>query len=174
MIETERLFIRKFIKNDWADLYEYLSLKEIYVFEPGEPVSRDEAKRLADERSKGDDFLAVVLKERNKMIGHLYFHHEDPKEYMTWELGYIFNPVYQRKGYCTEACKHIIDYAFKQLNAHRIVSYCNPKNIASWRVLEKTGMKREGYFREKAFFRRDENGNPLWHDCLAYGLLSYK
>ncbi|MBN1798659.1 MAG: GNAT family N-acetyltransferase [Spirochaetales bacterium] len=174
MIETERLCIRKFIKNDWQDLHEYLSLKEIYIFEPGEPISCAEAEKITNERAKGNDFFAVVLKEQHKMIGHVYFHHEEPKEYLTWELGFIFNPVYQRKGYCTEACRNIVKYAFEHLNTHRIVAYCNPKNTASWKVLEKIGMKREGFFEKKAFFRRDNKGNPLWHDCCAYGMLSHE
>ena len=41
MLETERLLIRKFDANDWQDLYEYLSLPEIYRFEPGEPINAE-------------------------------------------------------------------------------------------------------------------------------------
>jgi RimJ/RimL family protein N-acetyltransferase len=174
MIETKRLFIRKFNPDDWEDLYEYLSLEEIYIFEPGEPISETQARKMAQERSQGEDFFAVLVKEINKMVGHVYFHHEEPEEYMTWELGFIFNPLYQNNGYCTEACKGIIEYAYKTLNVHRIVAYCNPENTASWKVLEKIGLLREGYFRQKAFFRRDENGKPLWHDCYAYGMIVHE
>ena len=106
------------------------------------------------------------------MIGHLYFHQTDPEKYLTWELGFIFNPGYQNKGFCTEASKAIVQYGFKKLNAHRIVAYCNPHNIPSWKVLEKTGMKKEGHFRKRAFFREDKNGKPIWHDSFAYGILN--
>ncbi|MBN1697306.1 MAG: GNAT family N-acetyltransferase [Spirochaetales bacterium] len=171
MIETGRLFIRQFRQSDWEDLYRYLSLPEIFEFEPGSPVTKDEAKKLAAERAAGNDFFAVILREINKMVGHLYFHHTDPKEYMTWELGFIFNPTYHNNGYCTEASKAIIDFAFTVLKAHRVAAYCNPANIPSWKVLEKIGMKREGCFRQKAFFRRDKNDIPIWHDCYAYGIV---
>jgi len=171
MIETVRLIIRKHKETDWKDLYEYLSLKEIYVFEPGEPITEEDSKKIIIERSIGNDFYAVVLKNENKMIGHLYFHHTEPKEYLTWELGFIFNPTYHNRGFCTEASRRIIKHGFDNLNIHKVVSYCNPENIASWKVLEKTGMKREGFFRKEGFFRRDENNNPLWHDCYAYGIL---
>jgi RimJ/RimL family protein N-acetyltransferase len=125
---------------------------------------------LALERSRGNDFLAVEEKASRKMIGHLYLKQVDPLEFMTWELGYIFNPRFFNKGYCTEASKAAVDYVFSELGAHRVVAFCNPLNAASWRVLEKIGMRREGLFLKKAFFRK--NGSlPLWHDCLAYGIL---
>jgi ribosomal-protein-alanine N-acetyltransferase len=171
-LETERLLVRNMRISDWLDLYEYLSLPATYAFEPGEPVNRDKAKRLARDRAAGNDFLAVVLKSEAKMIGHLYFHRVDPPQFDTWELGYIFHPAYQRQGYCTESCRRLVEHAFAALKAHKIVAYCDPRNPASWRVLEKIGMKREGCFERKAFFRRDERGRPLWHDCWAYGLLA--
>jgi RimJ/RimL family protein N-acetyltransferase len=48
---------------------------------------------------------------------------------------------------------------------------CNPENADSWRLLERLGMRREGFFRKKAFFRTDEAGNPLWHDAYEYAVL---
>jgi RimJ/RimL family protein N-acetyltransferase len=124
------------------------------------------------DRANGNSFFAVELKSSGKMIGHIYFEHIIPKEYMTWELGYIFNPIFQKKGYCTEAAAKLVEFAFKEFHAHRITAYCNPDNIASWKVLEKIGMKKEGYFSKKAFFRRNDDGSPIWHDCIAYGLLN--
>ncbi len=171
-LETERLLIRNFRKADWKDLHEYLSLQDTYVFEPGDPIDAAEAKRLAAERSKGDAFLAVVLKAEDKMVGHLYFSRMEPLEFRTWELGYIFNPRYRSRGYCTEASRSVVEFGFRALQAHRIVAFCDPRNAASWRVLEKIGMQREGHFRQKAFFRRGQDGSPLWHDCYAYGLVA--
>jgi [ribosomal protein S5]-alanine N-acetyltransferase len=171
-IDTGRLTVRSFQEADAADLHEYLSLPATYVFEPGGPVTMEEAQRLARERSAGIDFLAVVLKAESKMIGHLYFHRIDPQEFMTWELGFIFNPGYQRKGYCTEASRALVEYACAARQVHKVVAFCNPLNLASWKVLEKIGMKREGCFEKKAFFKRDAAGNPIWHDCWAFGLLA--
>ncbi|MBN2625879.1 MAG: GNAT family N-acetyltransferase [Spirochaetales bacterium] len=171
MIETENLVIRKHIEADREDLHSYLSLPEIYRFEPGGPVTLREAGELVKERMEGDDFFPVILKSEGKQIGHLYFHRKDPAEFRIWELGFIFNPAYQNRGYCTEASKAMIGHGFASLNAHKIVAYCNPLNAASWKVLEKIGMKREGLLRKNAFFRKDEEGNPLWHDCSVYGIL---
>lgn len=173
-IYTENLLIRNHKESDWEDLYEYLSLEEIYTYEPGGPISIEDSKSIIKERSKESKFLAVVLRSSSKMIGHLYFNQLDPKHFMTWELGYIFNPKYQGEGYCSEASLAISKYAFNELNAHKITAYSNIKNTASWKVLEKIGMDREGLIKQKGFFRKDKDGNPLWNDCYLYGLLGVK
>ncbi|PKN99117.1 MAG: GNAT family N-acetyltransferase [Chloroflexi bacterium HGW-Chloroflexi-4] len=171
MIETERLFIRRFKPTDAADLFEYLSLPEIYRFEPGEPVSMDEAVTLTAERAEGDNFLAVVVKASGKMIGHLYFEQRQPSDFRTWELGYIFNPAFQGKGYGSEASAALVDYAFANIHPHRIMARCDQKNPASWKLLEKIGFTREGAFKQVAYFRTDEAGNPIWVDAFEYSKL---
>lgn len=173
MLTTERLIVRPFLERDYRDLHEYLSLKEIYQFEPGEPISLEEAKKIASERAMGTDFWAVTPKDnKKKLIGHVSFIQTEPKYFLTWEIGYIFNPSFQNKGYASEAARAIIKYAFTELGAHRIVGHCNPENIPSWRVLEKCGMKREGLLRKNAFFHKDRNGKPLWIDSYEYAILA--
>jgi [ribosomal protein S5]-alanine N-acetyltransferase len=171
LIETERLLIRKFMPSDAADLFEYLSLPETYRFEPGEPISMDEARELVAERADGSNFLAVVLKESGRLIGHLYFEQREPLECRTWELGYIFNPRYQRMGYGSEAAAALVDYAFANLNPHRIMARCNQDNPASWKLLEKIGFIREGDFKQFTFFHTDEKGQPIWVDAFEYAKL---
>ncbi len=171
MIETDRLVIRKFMPSDAVDLFEYLSLPEIYRFEPGDPISMDEAVELAAERAQTDNFLAVEVKATGKLIGHLYFEQRQPPEFRTWEIGYIFNPAYQRMGYGSEAAAALVEYAFAHLHPHRIMARCDQKNPASWKLLEKIGFTREGAFKQFAYFRMDEVGNPIWIDAFEYSKL---
>jgi [ribosomal protein S5]-alanine N-acetyltransferase len=171
LIETSRLLLRPFAPSDASDLYEYLSDPVTYLFEPGEPVSLEEVQKLATQRAAGNAFWAVILKQENKLIGHLYFEALQPREWMTWELGYIFNPKYQRQGYASEASAVLVEYAFSEYHAHRIMARCNPENVASWKLLEKTGFRREGHFRKCAFFRRDADGQPIWTDAYEYSRL---
>jgi RimJ/RimL family protein N-acetyltransferase len=168
-IKTKRLLIRNFVEDDYNDLYESLSDKETYKFEPGEPVTNEAAKKLCNERAKDNNFLAVQLK--NKIIGHIYFGQINPKRLMTWEAGFIFNKRYQGKGYATESLMAIIDYGFKNMNIHKIIAHCSPKNIQSWKLLERVKMRREGKLRESIYFNIDEKGNPVWLDTYEYGLL---
>ena len=171
-LETERLIIRRFTAEDWEELYEYLSNEEAVKYEPYGVFTEEDCKEEAIRRAKKDFFWAVCLKENNKLIGNIYFNQQEPKEFYTWEIGYVFNPKYWGKGYATEACEVFLKSAFERLNAHRVVAMCNPKNTASWRLLERLNMRREGHFYKKAFFKRDEKGMPIWHDAYAYGILA--
>ena len=135
--ETNRLIVRPIRPDDWRDLLGYLSLLEIYAFEPGEPVDAEQARALADERSRGRVFWAVELRAERRMVGHLYFHRVEPAELQTYELGYIFNPGDQGRGYATEAARALVGHAFAMMGAHRVIAQCNPANVASTRAFEK-------------------------------------
>jgi ribosomal-protein-alanine N-acetyltransferase len=171
-LETNRLIVRPFRPDDWQDLLAYLSLPEIYAFEPGEHVDAEQARALADERSRGRVFWAVELRAERRMVGHLYFHRVELAELQTYELGYIFNPGDQGREYATEAARALVGHAFAMMGAHRVIAQCNPANVASWRVLEKIGFVREGHLRRNIFFRVDGDGRPLWQDIFEYGLLN--
>jgi len=171
MIATARLQIRAFQATDFTDLYAYLSRPEIYHFEPGAPLTLPEARLLAMQRAQSTDFWAVVLQTKTTMIGHLYFKQIEPAELLTWELGYIFHPGHHHHGYATEAAHGLLTYALATYPIHRIMAHCNPENQASWRLLERLGMRREAHLRQNIFFRRDEAGLPLWQDTYEYALL---
>jgi ribosomal-protein-alanine N-acetyltransferase len=171
MLSTERLIVRPFRENDYQDLHEYLSRPEIYRFERGGPISLKKAREFARDWARGRNFWAAVLKENHKLIGHVSFFSEGPEYLKTWQIGFIFNPVYQNNGYCSEASLAVIKHAFHKLGAHRIIAHCSPENVPSWKVLEKCGMKREGYLRKNFNIRDDENGNPVWLDSYVYGIL---
>ena len=171
MMETSRLTIRRFFSRDWQDLYEYLSDEEVVRFEPYSTFGKEQAIKEAEKRTNDDSFWAVCLKENDKLIGNLYFCQQEPKEFMIWEIGYVFNRAYHGKGYATESADRLLKYGFETCNAHRIQAHCDPKNIASWRLLERLGMRREAHFIKKSFFHYDEQGNPLWHDAYEYAIL---
>lgn len=167
-ILTDRLIIRDFEENDWQDLYEYLSDKEVVKVEPYDIYSEHQAKEEAIRRSKDKSFYAVCLKEDKKLIGNLYLGIGD---FDTWELGYVFNRAYQGLGYATESAKALLDYAFTQLGARRIIAMCSPKNEHSWRLLERLHMRREGLLLQNVYFKRDNNGEPIWLDTYEYAIL---
>lgn len=171
-LTTDRLIVRKFNLHDSRDLFEYLSLRSTYTYEPGSPITMEEAQNVAEQRSQTTDFLAVELKTQHKMIGHLFLAQTGPKDFMTYELGYIFNPSFHNRGYASEAANAAISYCFTALKAHRIVANCNPQNAASWKVLEHCGMTREACFRKNVYFRTDPDGVPVWMDTFQYAILS--
>jgi ribosomal-protein-alanine N-acetyltransferase len=171
-LESERLTIRAFRPGDWRDLHEYLSRADVLEFEPEDPADEEECRRLAAERAGEEAWWAVCLKRSEKMIGHVYFVRIDPPEFLTWTLGYIFNPSYSGNGYATEACRRVLDHGFAEFGAHRVVARCDPENPRSWALLERLSMRREGRFVEPVFFRFGPDGEPLWHDVYEYAILA--
>ena len=166
---TKRLLIRRFTPDDWRDLFAYLSQEAVVKYEPYEVFTEEAGKREAVRRSGNENFWAVCLKDGGKLIGNIYL---AKKEFDTWELGYVFNAKYHGKGYATEAAGALIDEAFRNQNAHRIEAMCNPRNTASWRLLERLRFRREGHLLSHTCFKKDADGNPLWADTLIYGLLA--
>ena len=67
---------------------------------------------------------------------------------MKGELGYWIAKDFWGIGYCTEAAKAIVNYGFEQMNLNRIHAHHVARNPASGRVMQKIGMKQEGYFRQ--------------------------
>ena len=102
------------------------------------------------------------------MIGNIYC---GSRDFAAKEVGYIVNKRYQGKGYASEALVAVIENAFRE-GAHRVYAECDPRNVRSWRLLERAGMKREAHFRQNIFFRRDADGAPKWKDTYVYAMLA--
>lgn len=166
---TQRLLLRRFRRDDWRDLFDYLSQESVVRFEPYEVFTEEQCKKEALQRSQNDAFLAVCFKDTNKVIGNIYF---AAQEFDTWELGYVFHNTYQGMGYATESAKAVLNEAFEALGARRVVAMCNPENAPSWRLLERLGMRREGHLKQNIFFKKDAAGNPIWQDTYEYAILA--
>ena len=71
----------------------------------------------------------------------------------------------QGKGLATEACRSILAMAFEVAELHRVAARVEPRNEASWRVLERIGMRREAHFVENEWIRGE------WQSEYAYAIL---
>lgn len=171
MIETKRLILRPFKKEDAHDLYEYLKEESVCKYEPYDPFTYEEAVQSAASRALDPSFIAVYLKTEKKVIGNLYVGDEGPKDVKTKNIGYVFNPRYQHQGYATEAAYALIHDLFINQHMHRVVAYCNQENKASFKLLERLGFRREASRMKNMFFKLDQNQQPLWFNSYQYALL---
>lgn len=170
--ETERLILRPFAPNDWQDLYEYEAHPETLKFVTTDwKCTEDDAKSLAEQWSKNESTWAVCLKDVGKVIGHVDIRPEYEKRFCVYEIGYIFSPMYHGKGYATEAVRRIIRHGFEDLHAHRIISDSFPEHTASWRLLERLGLRREAHFVKSWPFGTSPDGQTNWMDVYFYGIL---
>lgn len=163
-IETNRLLIRNFKEDDWQAVYDYTSDSHVMKYIPEGVFNEDMAKKfVSDNSGEQAKYFPVTLIEENLIIGHIVFHQYFGDH--TYEIGWVFNPKYYNKGYASEAAKAVLHYGFKEMNLHRIIATCQPENIASYRVMEKIGMRREGYFKKCI-----PNGDEWW-DEYYYAVL---
>ena len=81
------------------------------------------------------------------------------------EIGYSLVPNERGKGYCSEAVKIAVDYLFLSKDIERVQAQTDHRNVASQKVLEKVGFKKEGTLR-KNFFTGGE-----WRDAYVYSIL---
>lgn len=82
----------------------------------------------------------IVRKEDQELMGMINAKVENHK----WEVGYVLARAYWGKGYMTEALRKLVAWALEQSEISRIWSVCDIENRASGRVMEKSGMRREG------------------------------
>lgn len=84
---------------------------------------------------------------------------------MSAEIGYGFDEAFHGKGIATRAVELLMNKVFAETDLRKIFAYVHDKNIASCRVLEKVGFKKEGLLREHFII----NGVP--ENEVFYGLL---
>ncbi|WLR42049.1 GNAT family protein [Bacillus carboniphilus] len=162
-IKTDRLLIRPFEESDWKEVHEYTSQKSVMEYIPEGVFSEEEAKRFVQTNmGKKAEKFPVILVNQNRVIGHIIFHPYFGEH--TYEIGWVFNPQYQNKGYASEAAMALLRHGFETINLHRIVDTCQPENIPSYRVMEKIGMRREGHHK-KCIPHGDE-----WWDEYYYAI----
>ena len=161
-IETSRLIIRDFNLEDAADLHDIFGDDETMEnCEPAYDFEKTE-KFLTSFCIGRRGAVAAQHKESNKVIGYILFNEADEGVY---EMGWIYNRSFWRQGYAYESCKAVIDYAFRELNAHKIFAEAidTEKSVS---LMQKLGMQLEGIQRSQT---KDNHGN--WADLYFYGLL---
>jgi ribosomal-protein-alanine N-acetyltransferase len=91
--------------------------------------------------------IAITLRD-GTLIGAIGLHVN--QEHRRAELGYWIGKPYWGNGYCTEAAEAVLRYGFETLGLNRIHARHLARNPASGRVMQKIGMRHEGYLRQHA------------------------
>lgn len=171
-IRTERLALRPFTRGDVDAVFAYRRREDVarYLFDV--PLSREECALAVQQRigqialeQEGDKIiLAVELAQGGALIGEvsLIWRSIDARQA---EVGWIFDPDHHGRGYATEAANAMLDLAFGPGDMHRVAARCDVRNEASWRLMQRIGMRREAHFREHAIFKSQ------WDEEFIYAML---
>jgi ribosomal-protein-alanine N-acetyltransferase len=153
VIETKRLILRKMTMDDLDDLLLIFTDPKVMASFGGILFDRERMRQwvqrnLDHQERYGYGLFSVILKENGELVGDCGLEHIEVDGSPEVEIGYDFLSSYWNRGLATEAAGAVRDFAFEQLGLERVVSLIRPDNLASMRVAEKIGMKREKEGRE--------------------------
>lgn len=96
--------------------------------------------------------LAIELRETSTVIGEVLLKHESETN-RSGELGLALARSHQGQGYAAEAAREVLRLGFEELGLHRVTAVCIEENLASARLLQHLGFRREGRTVDSAFHK---------------------
>jgi RimJ/RimL family protein N-acetyltransferase len=183
-VRTARLLLRPLGEDDVEDVVAYRSRSDVCRWVPFEPMSRSEVldrirssrDQLTDEGqaltagvelpAAGAPDVAVYGQgdRRGIVIGDVVLIWRS-REHATAEIGYVFHPDYGGQGFAAEAVGAVLDIAFGTYRLHRVTARIDAGNLASLRLAERIGMRREAHLVENEWFK------GTWSDEIDYAML---
>lgn len=170
-IATDRLILREFVSDDWPAVLAYQRDPRYLRFyrwtDRTETEVRDFVQMFVgqqEQEPRRKFQLAITLTDDERVVGDCGIRRK-PEQDREADIGYERAPEYWGQVYATEAALAIVAFGFRELELHRISSWCIADIAASARVLEKVGLRPEGRLRENEYFK------GRWWDTLLYGIL---
>ncbi len=152
IIQTERLVLRALRDTDAPTVKKLAGNPNVskttrnipFPYEDGMAESWIESTRAAN---TGKSLAyAIELKEEGILIGSIGLMEINNSQA---ELGYWIGEQYWANGYCTEATKALIKFAFESLELNKVIAEYLTSNVASGKVMEKSGMSYIGTTRKE-------------------------
>lgn len=91
--------------------------------------------------------LTFTISYKNQFVGIIGLKDTDMGNRKT-EIGYWLSEKFQHKGIITRSCMALIEYAFNDINLHRIQLKAATKNFKSQAVAQRLGFMLEGIERD--------------------------
>ena len=164
---TERLTLRRFTAED-LDFLDSLHRDPEVMRHMGGLKPRGESEELLFERilpyyaqHPGLGIWITIERQTGAQIGVHLINHLRGEPHI--QVGYLLHAAYWNQGYGTEMCSALVRYGFANLGIPQIVAITTLDNLASQRVLLKSGLQRKGErnfpayakYGPQAYFERD-------------------
>ncbi|SFG16985.1 Protein N-acetyltransferase, RimJ/RimL family [Halobacillus alkaliphilus] len=169
--KESRIYLREIVEEDWRTVHSYASIPSVSQYQPWGPNTEEQSKgyvnqiiREALHQSRTRYAFGVLDRENHQFlgVGELNIRSKVNKQ---GELSYIVHPDFSGKGLATELAGMLIEYGFDKHHLHRIYATGDVRNVASYRVLEKNAMKKEGRLHEDLLV------DNQWRDSYLYAIL---
>ena len=172
-LETPRLIIRKYKKNDGEPFYKLLKRNDNRGFLVDHVTEARTIKTIEEAEIRIRELnaywvarkrfvLGIWLKSSQLYIGQIWI---EPKnwEVPSFELGWFLDQVYQGKGIAFEAATRATKFIFEDLKAHKIIVLTRDDNVRSYKLAERCGYIKEGHLRN----HNVKNGKRFGLYCYA-------
>ncbi len=166
-----RLRIREWRRSDFPAAHEYAADPEVVRYLDWGPNTETDTRafigetmRTRRQRPRTRFDLAVAVRSTDRVIGGARFWIEST-QHREGSIGYTLARAAWGQGYATEVAAGLVRFGFEAHGLHRIYAIVEPENIASARVLEKVGMRREGHLRDHRYAK------GRWRDSLLYAIV---
>ncbi len=167
-VRTARLNLREFVATDLNAVHAYSAdprVTRFLFFGPRDAESSADylEELLASQREQPRTRFELAVEEiaTGQLIGACDL---SLIESNVVDLGYMLAVEQWGQGYATEIASALVEAAFYELRAHRVISTVDVNNAASIRVLEKIGMRWE------AVYRKHRRAKNRWWDCHLFTL----
>ena len=152
-IETERLVLRSWSKDDFRPYFEILQHPEVHRHFGPEPMGIEDCWRrlcaaVGSWSLLGFGGWAVTRKSDDRLVGMTSLFNAwralDPQFGEEPEMGWIFAAETHGQGLASEACSAVLDWAEESLEPTPIWAIIAPANEPSFRLAERLGFERLG------------------------------
>lgn len=170
MLSSERFQFRKMEESDietyhaWRNDLDVMKTTNLSL----DLYSLDETRQFVENiilHSASSKSYIIEEREGNKPIGITSLINIDTKNRNAECIIDIGEKQYWGKGYGTEALKMLLEYAFLELNLHRVSLRVFSFNERAIHIYKKLGFMKEGVIRESLY------RNGKWHDIIIMGVL---
>lgn len=173
-VRTERLELRLAVPTDAVATWEFRRLESVSRWLTRHPGSFEEYRA----QFEGPESLAksLIIVHQGEVIGDLMVDVGDAWSQaevtadargVQADLGWALHPDHGGRGLATEAATETLRICFEDLGLRRVTADCFAANEASWRLMERVGMRREVHAVRESLHRSGE-----WHDAFGYALLA--
>lgn len=147
-LETRRLRLRPFTLKDAPQVHALAGDHRVSEMTVNVPHPYEDGMAEAWIASHHNLFTSrraiiysVIIRTTEEMIGAVSLNQVTEKD---GNLGYWIGFPYWGNGYCTEAVEALVDFAFKQFGLPLIYARHLRENVASGRVIQKSGFNHKG------------------------------
>jgi len=159
--------LRPLRTEDWEAVHRWAQLLEVCRYQPWGPNTPQQTLEFVEQAAKAwqtepQEFYPFAILVEGAVSGLASL---SLRPFEQAEITYSLHPELWGRGIVTEAARELLRIGFTDHGLHRIYGTCDPRNVASGKVMRKLGMVHEGRLRENVLIRDG------WRDSDVYSIL---